>query len=61
MSKLETIKQQIEKLPPGELAAFHRWYAAFDVDAWDRQFEADVKAGRLDVLANKALSTHTAG
>ncbi len=61
MSKVEAIEQQIEKLSPDELATFRRWYAAFDAEGWDRQFEADVKAGKLDVLAEKALRAHTAG
>lgn len=61
MSKVEAIEQQIEKLSPAELAAFRRWYAAFDAEAWDGQFEADVKAGKLDALADKALQSHAAG
>ena len=61
MSKVESIEQQIEKLSPDELAAFRRWYAAFDAEAWDRHFEADVKAGKLDALAEKALRAHTSG
>ncbi len=58
MSKVELIEQQIEKLSPEELATFRSWYAAFDAEAWDLQFEADVKAGKLDALADKALHTH---
>ena len=61
MSKIESIEQQIEKLSPEELAAFRRWYAAFDAEVWDRQFEADVKAGKLDALGDKALRDHTSG
>ena len=61
MSKVESIEQQIEKLSPAELAAFRRWYATFDAEAWDSQFEADVKAGKLDALADKALQSHAAG
>jgi hypothetical protein len=61
MSKVEAIEQQIEKLSPNELAAFRRWYAAFDAEVWDRQFETDVKAGKLDVLGENALHTHTSG
>ena len=61
MSKVELIEQQIEKLSPAELAAFRRWYAAFDAEAWDCQFEADVKAGKPDALADKALRAHTSG
>lgn len=61
MSKAEAIEQQIEKLSPAELAEFRRWYAAFDAEAWDRQFEVDVKAGQLDALAEKALRAHVSG
>lgn len=61
MSKVEAIEQQIEKLPAAELAAFRRWCAAFDAEAWDRQFEADVKTGKLDALADQALRAHTSG
>ncbi|MCC6139014.1 MAG: hypothetical protein IT389_00200 [Nitrospira sp.] len=61
MSKVEAIELQIEKLSSEELAAFRRWYAAFDAEAWDRQFEADVNAGKLDAVADKALRSHAAG
>jgi hypothetical protein len=61
MSKVELIEQQIENLSPEELAAFRSWYASFDAEAWDCQFESDVKAGKLDALADKALRAHTAG
>ena len=61
MSKIEAIEEQIEKLSPDELAAFRRWYAAFDAESWDRQFETDVKAGKLDAFADNALRAHTSG
>ena len=61
MSKVELIEQQIEKLSSEELAVFRSWYAVFDAEAWDRQFEADVKAGKLDALADKAVRAHTSG
>jgi hypothetical protein len=32
-----------------------------DQDQWDRQFEADVKDGKLDDLAEKALRDNAAG
>jgi len=59
MSKVEAIEQQIEKLSPAERAAFRRWYAAFDAEAWTRQFGADVKTCKLDALAERALRAHT--
>jgi hypothetical protein len=35
--------------------------AAFDAAAWDRQWEDDAGAGKLDGLAEKALADHRAG
>ena len=44
-----------------ELDAFRAWFAEFDADAWDRQFEADVNAGKLDHLAAEAMREYQAG
>lgn len=61
MSRVEKIESQISELSAAELAAFRDWFAEFDANAWDRQFEADVKAGELDSLAEKVLNDHAAG
>lgn len=61
MSRVENIESQVSEFSPEELAAFREWFAEFDASAWDWQFEADVKAGRLDSLADEALSDHAAG
>jgi hypothetical protein len=61
MSKLEAIEKRISGLSAEELAEFRQWFAEFDAAAWDRQIERDVKAGKLDALADEALREHTAG
>jgi hypothetical protein len=61
MSKIESLERQIQQLSPEELAEFRRWFAEFDAHLWDGQFEVDVKAGKLDALAEKALREHAAG
>ena len=61
MSRVEKIEGEIQFLTPQELAAFREWFAAFDAEAWDRQFEADVSAGKLDAMAERALAEHEAG
>ncbi|HEV2176321.1 MAG TPA: hypothetical protein VGW33_03845 [Terriglobia bacterium] len=61
MSKVDGIEDQVKELSPEELTAFREWFAEFDAEAWDRQFEADVKAGRLNGLAERALGDHAAG
>ena len=61
MSKLEAIEKKVSGLSPEELSKFRRWFAEFDAAAWDRQIERDVKAGKLDALADEALREHAAG
>lgn len=61
MSDVESIEKQIEQLSQEELKKFRTWYAMFDAEVWDRQFEADVKAGKLDAFADRALRSHDSG
>ena len=61
MEKVERTEREVEALSSEELAKFRQWFAAFDAEAWDRQLEADVKAGKLDALADRALRDHAAG
>ena len=55
MNTLQEIERAVSQLSPEELAAFRAWFPEFDAAVWDQQFEADVAAGRLDALAEKAL------
>lgn len=61
MSKVEFLEREVAKLTPQELAAFRQWFAKYDADTWDRQIESDVKAGKLDRLADEALASHERG
>jgi hypothetical protein len=60
-SKVDSIEGQIKELSPEELTEFREWFTRFDAKVWDRQLEADVKAGKLDSLAERALRDHAAG
>jgi len=61
MGKVERIEEEVLALSPEELAQFRAWFLEHDWAAWDRQFERDVRAGRLDDLARKALRDHATG
>jgi len=61
MSTIREIETAVSNLSPEELSAFRAWFAEFDAEAWDRQFEEDVAAGRLDALAEEALRDLRAG
>jgi hypothetical protein len=61
MSTIDDIEQAVSQLSSNELAAFRAWFAEFDASAWDRQFEEDASAGRLDHLADEAQRDDQAG
>ncbi len=54
MSSVQQIEDAIRQLTPEDRVTFRAWFAEFDADEWDRQFEADVSAGRLDWLVAEA-------
>ncbi len=56
MNTIQEIEDAIRNLADEELATLRAWFAEFDATAWDRQFEQDVAAGRLDALADEALT-----
>ena len=55
MSSVQEIQSAVSSLSSAELRAFRAWFARFDSDNWDQQFEEDVTNGRLDALADEAL------
>ena len=61
MSTIVEIEAAIRSLPDDDLAALRAWFAEYDADRWDRQFERDVAEGRLDALAEEALQASRDG
>jgi hypothetical protein len=61
MSKVEKLEHEVKKLGRRELSAFRRWFREYDSDEWDKEIEEDVRAGKLDALAKKAIAEHKAG
>ncbi len=61
MTKIERLEREIRVLSRSELAAFREWFLEYDAAVWDRQVEEDMRAGKLDKLADKAISDHKAG
>jgi len=55
MSTVQDIENAIRQLSPEDLTALRTWFAAFDAEQWDQQFEEDVAAGRLEYLAQEAI------
>ncbi len=58
---IESLEREISNLPPEEFAKFRTWFLEFDYQRWDERLEADARAGKLDALAEKALTAHAQG
>lgn len=58
---VKNIQEAVAQLSDDDLASFRSWFEDFDAQIWDEQFEGDVKAGRLDALADRALADFRAG
>jgi len=54
MSKIDEIKAEIESLPEEAVAEIFRWLSEKEWDRWDKEIEADSRAGRLDFLAQES-------
>ena len=58
---IQELESEVMRLAPSELAAFAAWFEEFVAQAWDKQLEADIAAGKLDHLAKKADKDFEAG
>jgi hypothetical protein len=53
---LAEIKNAVDQLSPKEFAELVAFLRERDNAAWDKEFEEDVTAGRLDKLADEAIA-----
>jgi hypothetical protein len=61
MSTVQQIENAVRQLSADERVAFRAWFAEFDAEEWDRQFEADVTDGRLDWLLEEVREDRRQG
>lgn len=61
MTKVQEIERAILTLPEGDYGRFRRWFFEEDWKKWDEQLESDIKAGKLDFLAEEALNAQKSG
>lgn len=55
MSKVDELERAVSELTRDEFRVFRKWLEEYEEAAWDREFEEDVQAGRLDFLAEEAI------
>jgi len=59
---VEDIQQAISALPEDELTRLREWFEDTDAQAWDRQLEDDIRAGKLDLFMLNGLDdAHVGG
>jgi hypothetical protein len=61
MSTVQEIESAIKKLKPKEIRKVGDWLDELRDELWDKQIEADAKAGRLDKMIAKAKADFRAG
>ena len=61
MSTIEEIEIAVSKLPKEELVKFQKCFEEFQAIVWDKQFEEEVKKGKLDKLAQEAEKEFRSG
>lgn len=61
MPILEDIERAVAGLPQEQLERFRAWFEEFEATCFDQRIEREAKAGRLDRMAEQALSDFHAG
>lgn len=61
MSTVQEIETAIQKLKPQEIHEVAGWLQELREELWDKQIDADAKAGRLDKLMEEAKQDYLAG
>jgi len=61
MSTVQEIEAAIAQLEPKDVHAVADWLQEYREELWDKQIEADAKAGRLDKLMEEAKQDYLAG
>ncbi len=58
---IQEIETAIRRLSSEELAALSQWFEEYVADEWDRQIEADARAGRFKAAGERAKADYEAG
>jgi hypothetical protein len=61
MAKLKEIEEAVSNLQEKELGEFRAWFEKFDAVVWDKQFDEDVRSGKLNKIAERAMDDYKKG
>ena len=58
---IKELEAAVTELSKEELTTFTQWLEEYVAAEWDRQIEADARAGRLDKMITRAKTDYHAG
>ena len=58
---VQELEAAVTHLSKQALAAFSQWFEQYVADKWDRQIEADIRAGRFESAGKRAKADYEAG
>ena len=58
---VQELESAVSNLSAEELARFHQWFEDYVAKQWDRQIEADIRAGRFEAAGQRAVADFEAG
>ena len=61
METMHEIEKKVTQLSSMDLAKFREWFENYDAGVWDKQFEDDADSGRLNRIAERAVSDFNTG
>ena len=61
MTTVSQLRRAIVDLSEADYSELRRWLLDQDWERWEREFDEDVRAGKLDALAAKALEAKARG
>jgi hypothetical protein len=61
MSTVVQIERALQTLPVEDARKIADWLQHYLDEKWDNQIDADIAAGKLDKLADKAMQDYQAG
>ena len=61
MTKVQLLREEIEKLDHDEFAELRDWINERDWEQWDREIEEDSASGKLHEIVKEAREAHRRG
>ena len=61
MTTISELQEAILGLSEDDYSKLRRWLLDQDWELWEREFDEDVRTGRLDALASEALEAKARG